>query len=238
MLAASEPNLLTLPKTSYSSTDTATTARKLFPYQPYPIQVEFTEKCTSMLVKGRSEHEEGATVGIYESPTGTGKTTSLLCSTLAWLLTNEKKIVNISSDSSEPEWIKRARLEQSAVQETKIENKRPLRQKAAADEEDPVAKLLKMIDNDRQNELVKTSTHVPPTKRVFYASRTHSQLAQVMGELKKIIEHSGSTLPGIESIRAVSLSSRKSLCINKDIVKLGSPDAINDGCRDLLEKGL
>ncbi|GBM38010.1 Regulator of telomere elongation helicase 1 [Araneus ventricosus] len=49
----------------------------LFPCQPYPVQEEYMKKVIECLQKGVN--------GLLESPTGTGKTLSLLCSSLAWL---------------------------------------------------------------------------------------------------------------------------------------------------------
>jgi len=48
-----------------------------FPFSPYEIQVDYMRKVLECL--------EGGHNGLLESPTGTGKTLSLLCSTLAWL---------------------------------------------------------------------------------------------------------------------------------------------------------
>ena len=47
-----------------------------FPYEPYEIQQRFMTHLYDTLQEGG--------VGILESPTGTGKTMSLLCSALAW----------------------------------------------------------------------------------------------------------------------------------------------------------
>ncbi|KAG5877171.1 hypothetical protein JTB14_032123 [Gonioctena quinquepunctata] len=49
----------------------------IFPFEPYDIQKEYMEKVLECL--------QNETNGVLESPTGTGKTLSLLCSTLAWL---------------------------------------------------------------------------------------------------------------------------------------------------------
>ncbi|XP_076361576.1 regulator of telomere elongation helicase 1 isoform X2 [Tachypleus tridentatus] len=49
----------------------------LFPHQPYKVQHEYMSKVLECLHKTAN--------GILESPTGTGKTLSLLCSSLAWL---------------------------------------------------------------------------------------------------------------------------------------------------------
>ena len=47
-----------------------------FPFQPYQSQLLYMEKVIEALQTGSN--------ALLESPTGTGKTMSLLCSTLAW----------------------------------------------------------------------------------------------------------------------------------------------------------
>ncbi|NWS97396.1 DDX11 helicase, partial [Mionectes macconnelli] len=54
-----------------------------FPYTPYRIQEEFMEALYGALEAGR--------VGIFESPTGTGKSLSLICGALSWLRDVEEK---------------------------------------------------------------------------------------------------------------------------------------------------
>ncbi|XP_061630214.1 ATP-dependent DNA helicase DDX11 [Phyllopteryx taeniolatus] len=54
-----------------------------FPYQPYTIQEEFMRSLYSALDQGK--------VGIFESPTGTGKSLSLICGALSWLTDLETK---------------------------------------------------------------------------------------------------------------------------------------------------
>ncbi|XP_038011543.1 ATP-dependent DNA helicase DDX11 isoform X1 [Motacilla alba alba] len=54
-----------------------------FPYTPYRIQEQFMEALYGALEAGR--------VGIFESPTGTGKSLSLICGALAWLRDCEEK---------------------------------------------------------------------------------------------------------------------------------------------------
>lgn len=49
-----------------------------FPYAPYPIQLEFMQALWETLARGQS--------GVFESPTGTGKTLSVICASLSWLL--------------------------------------------------------------------------------------------------------------------------------------------------------
>ncbi|KAM3609175.1 uncharacterized protein V6R79_010695 [Siganus canaliculatus] len=54
-----------------------------FPYKPYNIQEEFMQALYSALDQGK--------VGIFESPTGTGKSLSLICGALSWLTDYEEK---------------------------------------------------------------------------------------------------------------------------------------------------
>ncbi|XP_015264201.1 PREDICTED: probable ATP-dependent RNA helicase DDX11 [Gekko japonicus] len=54
-----------------------------FPYTPYPIQEEFMVKLYRVLEAGK--------IGIFESPTGTGKSLSLICGALSWLRDFEEK---------------------------------------------------------------------------------------------------------------------------------------------------
>ena len=52
-----------------------------FPFEPYSAQVKYMEKVIKTLNKKKTH-------ALLESPTGTGKTLSLLCATFAWLVHN------------------------------------------------------------------------------------------------------------------------------------------------------
>lgn len=56
-----------------------------FPYAPYPLQRDFMRQVYETLEQGG--------IGILESPTGTGKTLSLLCPALAWIRRREKELL-------------------------------------------------------------------------------------------------------------------------------------------------
>ncbi|KAM5169870.1 ATP-dependent DNA helicase DDX11 isoform 2-T3 [Mantella aurantiaca] len=63
---------------------TETTIPKFpFPFPPYPIQEQFMSELYRVLEAGK--------VGIFESPTGTGKSLSLICGSLSWLRDFEEK---------------------------------------------------------------------------------------------------------------------------------------------------
>ncbi|CAG9783483.1 unnamed protein product [Diatraea saccharalis] len=55
-----------------------------FPFEPYDVQKAYMEKVVESL--------QNNTHALLESPTGTGKTLSLLCSTLAWLLVKKAQL--------------------------------------------------------------------------------------------------------------------------------------------------
>eukprot|EP01103_Thecamoeba_quadrilineata_P010266 TRINITY_DN2163_c0_g1_i2.p1 TRINITY_DN2163_c0_g1~~TRINITY_DN2163_c0_g1_i2.p1 ORF type:complete len:455 (+),score=74.05 TRINITY_DN2163_c0_g1_i2:69-1433(+) len=61
-----------------------------FPYDPYPTQIELIQKLLACINLSHN--------GLLESPTGTGKTLSLLCGSLAWLHNHQ---IN-NTDSEKP----------------------------------------------------------------------------------------------------------------------------------------
>lgn len=60
----------------------------------------------------------------------------------------------------------------------------------------------------------------PNNFQIYFCSRTHSQLTQFIGEVKRT--------PFKESIRTVPLASRQSLCVNPDVKKLKNLSLINE----------
>lgn len=54
-----------------------------FPFPPYDVQTAYMEKVIECLAEKKN--------GLLESPTGTGKTLSLLCSSLAWLTVQKEQ---------------------------------------------------------------------------------------------------------------------------------------------------
>ncbi|TQS34994.1 hypothetical protein Golomagni_04600, partial [Golovinomyces magnicellulatus] len=84
--------------------------------------------------------------------------------------------------------------------------------------------------------------------KIFYSSRTHSQLTQFINELRlpkfpsssaiteKQISNDQRTenkLTNVENVKHVTLGSRKNLCIHPKISQLGSLTSINERCIDL-----
>ena len=55
-----------------------------FPYDIYPNQIKYMEKIIELL-NNNINRDKFPNIAALESPTGTGKTLCLLCSTLAWI---------------------------------------------------------------------------------------------------------------------------------------------------------
>ena len=149
-----------------------------FPFKPYKCQEDYMGKVIDAL--NRSEN------ALLESPTGTGKTLCLLCSTLAW---QTEQSVRIKEDSHTTSPTK-ASLKESAP--------------------------LNAATNTTSS--VKT-TKKPPT--IIYASRTHSQLSQVVKELR---------FTRYRPKHAV-LGSREQMCVNSKVkTKNATANDINHAC--------
>ncbi|KAI9489392.1 helicase C-terminal domain-containing protein [Zychaea mexicana] len=81
-----------------------------FPYQPYTIQNDFMNSLYTTLSQGK--------IGIFESPTGTGKSLSLICGSLRWLkdqdnpdtenpkTDNKQNTHGKDNDEQEPDWLR------------------------------------------------------------------------------------------------------------------------------------
>ncbi|XP_065501564.1 regulator of telomere elongation helicase 1 [Caloenas nicobarica] len=138
-----------------------------FPFQPYPCQEAYMAKVLECLQKKVN--------GILESPTGTGKTLCLLCSTLAW---REHFKDTIS-----------ARKIAQRMNGLELFPERPVSSwgNAATDADIPAY-----------------YTDIP---KIIYASRTHSQLTQVINELKNTVYRP----------KICVLGSREQLCINPEV---------------------
>ncbi|XP_049870071.1 ATP-dependent DNA helicase DDX11 [Pectinophora gossypiella] len=61
--------------------------------------------------------------------------------------------------------------------------------------------------------------------KVYISSRTHSQLSQFIGEVKRTVFK--------DNISVVTLASRQHYCINSDVTKLKNANLINERCLDL-----
>jgi chromosome transmission fidelity protein 1 len=151
---------------------------------------------------------------------------------LAWLLNGEGDEENCEDATSkvldEPEWIRQARgqiMKRPKLEPIEMRTRTSkFKRKKSNDLDDSIQKLLEIVADSDEDQFT-----TRPPRKVYYCSRTHSQLAQVMTELKKIL-----TIGQIGNIRAVTLASRKSTCINGAIRKLASAESVNQQCQELL----
>ncbi|KAI0688447.1 DNA repair helicase [Cytidiella melzeri] len=206
-----------------------------FPFLPYEIQLE--------LMRHLYEKIEGRHVTIVESPTGTGKTLSLLCASLTWLRDEQDRVrrSRTTADNGNPEtdWVlaqtlERKRRELEAEERDYAERLAQARRKEAAIRQAARARIRKKLrpitdstrpatelsfdedqflpddvegtgsaDNNLSSEvrvlmarLDKTrkpafadsadTGREPSCTKIYYTSRTHSQLSQVLHELEKL----------------------------------------------------
>jgi chromosome transmission fidelity protein 1 len=273
------------------------------PFQPYPIQEQFMNALYECIEDGK--------IGIFESPTGTGKSLSLICGSLTWLREHKRKefdeslVRNADDDDDDPEWMKEharnekrrnalqhlqdfeERLAKVREREKKIkqkyENGEPLtkRRKVASsrkesdldeeqfllddyesDKEDKGAgrgsnnpdglsaetqALLKKLGMSIGMPTAEEDAEMPDELKIFFCSRTHSQLSQFSNELRRVHmppaiapdpPDFGTEEDDIsEEIKHLTLGSRKNLCINPNVNKLESATAINERCLELQQSG-
>ncbi|KAJ3357714.1 hypothetical protein HDU83_004869 [Entophlyctis luteolus] len=259
-----------------------------FPYpEPWPIQQDFMSTLYQCIDRKQ--------VGIFESPTGTGKSLSIICGTLKWLSDHNAKTYDerlaklvrertealeakCGVNSDEPQWVRdleRKRIEtdaraelDDAIAKMRLRNERmeKIRRlereigfgrstkhmkvdmsgkepKTTTDNEEDEQFVVDDYDsdgpsaacdksfahNDDDDEDDNESIGVLQEPKIFYCSRTHSQLSQFVNELKRT--------QYVETIRSVSLGSRKNLCINQNVLILHSVQKINDKCLDLQKSG-
>ncbi|GIX61302.1 DNA repair helicase, putative [Babesia caballi] len=165
-----------------------------FPYAPYDGQTLYMETVIKAVKNGKN--------ALLESPTGTGKTLALVCSTLACL------------------WHSRF----------KDETTFKLRETASARE----AALLTTISDLRSS----LGGHGKggrgrgaPKMSIVYASRTHSQLKQVIREVKK---SSYTNEFAAKGLTAVVLGSRDHLCVHAGRGD-ATGEALNTFCKRLVQ---
>jgi len=146
-----------------------------FPFTPYPCQTDYMTKVIDALNKSQN--------ALLESPTGTGKTLSLLCAALAWqreqarFLPQNNTSQDVSSSQSNPQ----------------------------------------------------NSTATPQRGRVptiLYASRTHSQISQVVKELRSTRYRP----------KHAVLASREQMCVHERVSKLGNSMQLNHECSKLTKE--
>lgn len=196
-----------------------------FPYDAYVVQQQLMEAVHVALEQKR--------VGLFESPTGTGKTLSLLCSALEWLkehrtkedgagVENQEDADDDEEEEEEPEWVRAFPRKADATEREGTHSMEEARNQEAD----------QVVEQGVEAEHLRTgkgaAIGAPPKTRIYFCSRTHSQLSQVVREFHKI--------KGMEDIAMVAVASRQVLCINESVKKMPTATAVTEKCMDLQRK--
>eukprot|EP00924_Labyrinthula_sp_SR-Ha-C_P003871 snap_masked-scaffold_3-processed-gene-7.12-mRNA-1 protein AED:0.03 eAED:0.03 QI:0/-1/0/1/-1/1/1/0/730 len=202
-------------------------------FPPYEVQKELMNTIYDIL--------EQRKIGILESPTGTGKSLSIISSAF-FFLEEIKKTVRDENQYRKSltfeKLINGKRIHPSRKSDMvfspypKPVRKTP-RNKTVYDEFAPLDRRQRSISSASSESGLSSlsifSDHVTENKtQVIYASRTHSQIRQFVEEAKK------SEFRNTLSI--ISLGSRSKLCCNASVSKLQSSFFINDKCSELVDK--
>ncbi|KAL6808499.1 helicase C-terminal domain-containing protein [Trichoderma sp. SZMC 28015] len=260
------------------------------PFTPYDVQNQFMQTVYQVLETGQGQ------VGILESPTGTGKSLSLICASLTWLRNHkaakQEAELQVAGESykDEPDWLvekllsrkreellrqwedREKRLASFRLKE-RIQEERSRKRRRVEDVRTTVETtadedaewLLDADDDDTHQddalsglskesretlEKIGLGGRMKQTEdedileekiKIYYTSRTHSQLSQFITELRRPVfppslppsVAKGSDVSSTEPVKLLPLSSRQKLCINPSVARLGSVQAINDRCTEL-----
>ncbi|XP_042516047.1 Fanconi anemia group J protein homolog isoform X2 [Macadamia integrifolia] len=171
-----------------------------FPYKPYGTQLAFMGRVISTLDRAQSQ---GHCHALLESPTGTGKSLSLLCSTLAWQQNQNTK--NLSESKPAPE----------ALSDPIAHGGGFIPEPEPSGNSIPGALQPSPSAMNSMSPKKKTPT-------IFYASRTHSQISQLIREYRKTSYR----------VKMAVLASKKHYCTNKHIC---GQENIDEKCKKLLK---
>lgn len=194
-----------------------------FPYNAYGIQKAMLAKIAVAL--SNKEH------ALIESPTGTGKSLSLLCSTLAWKAKSKELKAPFMSARMKARCLEERRQKLEARpcscgrrSDDQLEEKKLKKAKTTIAEGDICRNCQALEAEDvYTNEIGETANpYMGKIPKIYYGTRTHKQISQVVRELKKTTY--------TKDLRMNILSSRDRTCINEAV--RDAPDR-NDKCQEL-----
>lgn len=252
-----------------------------FPFKPYSIQLDLMNVTYDTLENGK--------FALLESPTGTGKSLSLICSTLTWLSDHKSSLMRELSERKEVlmkklddlqreedlsgDWLSVQTKKQDINNDLVVINQEihglerfdersKTRWRArlhGLDLNDDAnsgssLKISSLCETNKNSELIGSQSSALSSQssetqddediekslsdqiddqfrpKIYYASRTHSQLSQFISEVKKTKFADSTHQP---AIRLTPLASRANLCIHPDVVSLRDPAAINERCIEM-----
>ena len=145
-----------------------------FPFRPYDVQRDYMEAVLKAL-----QNKQHA---LLESPTGTGKTLCLLCSALAWQRQEKGRILQQNDDDI-------------ITPQLLLSQQQQQQQQLSIHQQQATTTSTQLSQNNTNDTTTTTATATAQTSSasnnistkppiIIYASRTHSQLSQVVGELR------------------------------------------------------
>lgn len=161
-------------------------------------------KVLAALEQSRHSHRSCSVNALLESPTGSGKTLALLCATLAW----QKQFPALPLLPSAPA--------DPLLAGGGFIVDEPLSGRQLGGEDTPA---VKAPIAGRSNTQKSKNRKVP---MIYYASRTHTQITQVIRELRKTKYH----------VSMAVLGARKHYCTNKSVVRKNNVD---EDCKLLMK---
>ena len=195
----------------------------VFRRKPYDIQVQLVRTMRLSIQKNE--------VGIFESPTGTGKSMSLVSTVLSWLRDVRLGRVQYKPEESAPKtavpsfvaaWKQKNSNAQRIQCMEAVQQHKKIKPGAHSHIRSPSA-----ADEAAGGDFSHSDCVIP---RVIVASRTHSQLSQLVTEFKEF-PHDGEAGP----VLVLPLAARKHTCLNTSVQQKaqGDSDRLNELCTSL-----
>ncbi|XP_050343250.1 ATP-dependent DNA helicase DDX11 isoform X2 [Nymphalis io] len=107
----------------------------------------------------------------------------------------------------------------------KTNDEKTLVEKENIDDRDLIIEESENREDDSDSEEVNLDPNEENNTKIYISSRTHSQLSQFVGEIKRTVFN--------DNTRVITLASRQHYCINSDVNKLNNVNLINERCLDM-----